>query len=189
MTGQCNVDAEEHCEIIPRHSDDEQSQSRLRSYTATRMRASRYRESQCEGWCSCSCHVVNHFKTPKSTEIAFGSFSIGFSSFPLQRQQCSERNCRKQSIPTMKMTYHFPHWLLARMICFAISLTYMNGPQVSLHMPRVVESNADVFTFAVQGNISGLKNLFKSGLASPFDVAASNGRTALHVSFPYLNVE
>ena len=58
----------------------------------------------------------------------------------------------------------------------------MNGPQISLHMPRIVESNATIFSLTVQGDLVGLKNLFQAGLASPYDVAASNGRTALHVS-------
>lgn len=70
------------------------------------------------------------------------------------------------------------------MVSFALSLTYMNGPQVSLHMPRVVNDNAAIFTLAVQGNLSGLKKLFKDGLASPYDVAANNGLTALHVGTP-----
>ena len=58
----------------------------------------------------------------------------------------------------------------------------MNGPQFSLRMPRVVESNAKIFSLAVQGDLNNMKNLFRDGLASPYDVAASNGRTALHVS-------
>lgn len=70
------------------------------------------------------------------------------------------------------------------MISFTLSLTYMNGPQVSLQMPRVVDDSAPIFTFAIQGDISGLKKLFRDGLASPYDVAASNGRTALHVGIP-----
>lgn len=185
LTSQSSVDIDEQSLIIPRHLDDEQSQlEKTHTYNTVRTRASRYRRSQCEGWCSCSCHKVNYFRTPEGTESAFGSMLIGFSAFPLQRQRCSEKNCQKQSIPTLRVTYHFPQWLIARMISFALSLTYMNGPQVSLHMPRVVDDNSAIFTFAVQGNLSGLKKLFKDGLASPYDVAARNGRTALHVGIP-----
>lgn len=35
---------------------------------------------------------------------------------------------------------------------------------------------------AVHSDLVGLKTLFRDGLASPYDIAASNGRTALHVS-------
>lgn len=185
LTRQSSVDVEEQGLIIPRHLDDEQSPlEKTRTYNAVRIRASKYRRSQCEGWCSCSCHQVNYFRSPQGTESDFGSIFIGFSAFPLQRQRCTEKNCQKQSIPTLRVTYHFPQWLIARMISFALSLTYMNGPQVSLHMPRVVNDNAAIFTLAVQGNLSGLKKLFKDGLASPYDVAANNGRTALHVGTP-----
>jgi hypothetical protein len=46
----------------------------------------------------------------------------------------------------------------------------------------MVPGNASVFTFAVLGNLDGIKSLFNKGLASPYDVCVSNGRTALHVS-------
>ena len=182
-TSQTSFNDDERSLIIPRHTDDVLSPSvNRRTYNTVRIRASRYRRTQCEGWCSCSCHHVNYLRTPQSADLALGSMFIGFSGFPVRRSRCSERRCRQQSIPTLKVTYHFPQWLLSRMIYFSLSLTYMNGPQVSLHMPRVVESNAKIFSLAVQGDIFGLKALFRDGLASPYDVAASNGRTALHVS-------
>jgi hypothetical protein len=46
----------------------------------------------------------------------------------------------------------------------------------------VVLDNAPVLFFEVQRNLDGIKDLFNQGLTSPFDVALSNGRTALHVS-------
>jgi hypothetical protein len=106
---------------------------------------------------------------------------MGYSGLPVRNRACNERNCRKQSIPTVKVTYHFPHWLLARMIHFVLTLSYMKGPGVSLSMPRVIPDNAPVLTFAVQGNLDGIRSLFSKGIASPYDVALSNGRTALHV--------
>jgi hypothetical protein len=151
-------------------------------YTTVSVRASRYRRTRCEYWCSCSCHRVNFLRTPQTADLALGSMFIGFSGFPVNRPRCSEISCRKQSSPTLKVTYHFPPWLLARMISFSLSMTYMSGPQVSLRMPRVVGTNARVFHFAVQGDLIGMKNLFRDGLASPHDVGAGNGRTPLHVS-------
>jgi hypothetical protein len=71
------------------------------------------------------------------------------------------------------------------MISFAASLTSMKGPQITLSMPRVVNGSADIFAFAVQGDIDGIKSLFSQGVASPYDVACTNGRTALHVSVDY----
>ena len=178
-----SIDDDEQNLIIPRHTDDALSPLvKTHTYNTVRIRASRYRRTRCEGWCSCSCHQVNYLRTPQSADLALGSMFIGLAGFPVRRQRCSEKTCRKQSIPTLKVTYHFPLWLLARVVHFSLSLTYMNGPQISLHMPRVVESNAKIFSLAVQGDLINMKNLFREGLASPYDVAASNGRTALHVS-------
>jgi hypothetical protein len=52
---------------------------------------------------------------------------------------------------------------------------------VSLSMPQVITDNAPILIFAVQGNLDGIKSLFSKGVASPYDIALSNGRTALHV--------
>lgn len=186
IMNQTSIDNDEQNLIIPRHADDALSPlAKTHTYNTVRIRASRYRRTQCEGWCSCSCHLVNYIRTPQIADLALGSMFIGFSGFPVRRPRCSEKRCHKQSIPTLKVTYHFPQWLLARTIYFSLSLTYMNGPQVSLHMPRVVQSNAKIFSLAVQGDLIGLKALFRDGLASPYDVAANNGRTALHVSRRY----
>ena len=185
-----SIDNNEQDSIIPWRIDDALSPLvNTHTYNTVRIRASRYRRTQCEGWCSCSCHQVNYFRTPQIADLALGSMFVGLSGFPMGRQRCSEKLCRKQSIPTLKVTYHFPQRLLERAIYFSLSLTYMNGPQVSLHVPRVVEDNAKIFQFAVQGNLSGMKDIFRDGLASPYDVAASNGRTALHVSVQILSVE
>lgn len=186
LTGQSFQQAEEDNLVVPRRLDDDWSPTdKTHTYNMVRVRASKYRRSECEGWCSCSCHQINYYRTPKDIETTFGSVHIGLSGLSPYRQRCSERSCRKQTIPTFRAAYYFPQWLLARMISFAVSLTYMNGPQMSLHVPRVIESNADLFTFAVQGDLSSMKRLFKTGRASPYDVAASNGRTALHVILSY----
>jgi len=153
-----------------------------KAYSTLRVRASHYRRSSCEGWCSCICHTPSYFRTPQSVDFLLGSLFMGYSGLPVRNRACNERTCRKQSIPTVKVTYHFPHWLLARMIHFVLTLSYMKGPGVSLSMPRVIPDNAPVLTFAVQGNLDGIKSLFSKGTASPYDVALSNGRTALHVS-------
>ena len=178
-----SIDNNEQSLIIPRRTDDALSPlGKTHTYNTVRIRASRYRRTECEGWCSCSCHRVNYLRTPQSADLALGSMFIGLSGFPVRRQRCSEKLCRKQSIPTLKVAYHFPLWLLARVVHFSLSLTYMNGPQISLRVPRVVDSNAKIISLAVQGDLTNIKNLFRDGLASPYDVAASNGRTALHVS-------
>jgi len=108
---------------------------------------------------------------------------MGYSGLPAQPRPCNERSCRQQSIPTVKVTYHFPQWLLGRVIQFALSVSYMKGPELILRTLRVIPANAPVINYAVQGNLDGIKSLFNKGLASPFDII-DNGRTALHVREP-----
>ena len=52
---------------------------------------------------------------------------------------------------------------------------------MSLTVPRVIPDDSPILSFAVQGNLEGIKSLFSQGIASPYDVGLSNGRTALHV--------
>ena len=85
---------------------------------------------------------------------------MAYSGFPDRKRPRNERTCRKKSIPTVKVTYQFPQWLLARMIHFVFTLSYMRGPGVSLSMPQVIPDNVPVLTFAVQGNLDGIKVLF-----------------------------
>jgi hypothetical protein len=58
----------------------------------------------------------------------------------------------------------------------------MKGPNISLSVPRVIPDDGPILSFAVQGNLDGIKSLFSQGIASPYDVGFNNGRTALHVS-------
>lgn len=58
----------------------------------------------------------------------------------------------------------------------------------TLRFSPVVSADAPIFQFCRSGNVEGVRTLFKSGLASPFD-ATMNGYTPLHVSRPYLDVD
>ena len=151
-------------------------------YGTVRVRASQYRRNPCEGWCSCICHRPRCIRTPEKADYLLGSLFVGYSGLPTRTRQCNERNCRKQSIPSVNVVYFFPRWLLARVVHFAVAISYMKGPTVSLSMPRAIPDNAPILFFAVQGNLEGIRSLFDQGLASPYDVGISNGRTALHVS-------
>ncbi|ORX96464.1 hypothetical protein BCR34DRAFT_497736 [Clohesyomyces aquaticus] len=147
-----------------------------------RKRYPRYRQNPCEGWCSCQCHKPFKMQSPQSLALLLGNLLITYSGFNVQPTRCTERSCRRQSVPTVRVLYRFPAWFIQRMIYFAASISGMTGPSITLSMPRTVSPNALVFSYAVQGNMNRIQELFAAGLASPYDVAANNGRTALHVS-------
>lgn len=56
----------------------------------------------------------------------------------------------------------------------------LDGPQLSLCVPRIIPNESDVFNYSIDGNINGLKKLFQAGLASPLDIARCFGYTPLH---------
>lgn len=154
---------------------------RLESYTNPRIRAATYRQTRCRDWCSCVCHKIRTVHTPKVICSLFGFLSLSYSGVSVWSSNCSEQ-CHGQSIPTLKAAYFFPTWFIERAIHFMVSLSYMNGLQVALTTPRIVPGDAPIFKFAIQGDREGVQSLFSQGLASPYDIAQSTGRTVLHVS-------
>lgn len=153
-----------------------------------RLNAIRFRESKCLKWCSCQCHRTTAVQTPDIAKILIGSLFIGYNGIPSFAKRCSEKSCRRQSKPTLKVSYHFPTWLLNRMFQFAVSSTPLDGPRISIHMPRIVPDNSEVFVCAVRGNLAGMISLFERGVASPFDVGSGTGRTPLHVSINHCSI-
>ena len=65
------------------------------------------------------------------------------------------------------------------------------GPQLQLAMRRRVPDTAQSISFALKGNIAGLKYLCSQGLASPRDVSDSRGfslmRVGIDTPFPLLS--
>ena len=62
--------------------------------------------------------------------------------------------------------------------------TQLGAIGVALTPSRIRSDNADIFRYAVLGNLDGIKTLFQQGLAFPHDVDFSSGIAALNVSFP-----
>ena len=152
-----------------------------RPYAAVRSRAPHYRRTPCSGWCSCQCHGLTHYQSPQSYDSILGTLLMGLSGVSFKKRPCNEPSCRRQSIPTFRLNFFFLQWMMSRAIQFVTRLSYMKGSEVVLRVPRVVPDNVPSLFYAVQGDIEGIKSLFSKGLASPYDVALTNGRTALHV--------
>ena len=168
--------------LIQRRMDEAFMAPAANQDTLTHVRAARYRESYCEAWCSCTCHVAQTYQTPHLVDAMIGSLTIGSVGLHLGHRACSEPTCRRQSVPMFKLLWYLPSWLCLRVVNLAVSFTQMTGPQIALSIPRVVPSDSKIFQYAVQGDLAGIQDLFAQGLASPYDVGAVNGRTALHVS-------
>jgi hypothetical protein len=86
----------------------------------------------------------------------------------------------------MQVSYTFPGWLLLRTIDLAAAMTYDNEPSFGLKVRNRVPSGTatedTLFTLARNGKTNAIIDLFKQRKASPNDLSAGAGQTAIHVS-------
>ncbi|KAI4280926.1 MAG: hypothetical protein L6R38_004061 [Xanthoria sp. 2 TBL-2021] len=69
-----------------------------------------------------------------------------------------------------KMTYHLPQFLMNRYLDFTVHHSPLDGPNLSVRMPRVVEWHHKLFRYANMGDVQAIQKLFSEGKASPYDV-------------------
>lgn len=69
------------------------------------------------------------------------------------------------------------------MVAIQSSWSLLDDCRLSIKTPRLVSPAADIFLYAGTGNISRVQKLFADQVASPFDVVADYGTSALHVCF------
>ncbi|KAK3173114.1 hypothetical protein OEA41_006443 [Lepraria neglecta] len=73
----------------------------------------------------------------------------------------------------------------AQALCFVFTLSSLSKPKFTPRWSATLPGDAKVFTFAIEGDLEGLKRLFQEKAASPHDIAMSTGRTALHYGIVY----
>jgi len=133
----------------------------------------------CNQWCSCICHSPQRIRSPHFLDPFCGVFFLGYTGMPVLTPACNYSTCWRRSARIAFITYHFPNWLLGRVISMAI--VNKLEPTVSLKMPRVVASNAEIFRLVVIGDVEGIKCLFEQGKASPNDIEQYGGTSVLQV--------
>ena len=139
--------------------------------------------------CSCSCHRVNKMKTPGSTQDILGTFTVHVRGMLRLTPACDEIACERSAHSSLRISYRFPPWLSSYALHSMIYSDRVAGPQMCLTSTRTVPRNSDIFCFAMQGDISGIQNLFTKRLASPFDNTHNYGYTALHYATDYEHYE
>ncbi|KAF3938286.1 Ankyrin-1 [Dactylella cylindrospora] len=139
------------------------------------------RRNPCRNYCPCSCHGKKKGKisAPGFLESVLGKIFIGYSGVPFLNNKCDFRGCRDQQIPSATVEYWFPWWFVSRNLKIDIKCLTHAGPQLQMSTVRRVPDDAQAVSFALQGNIDGLKYLFNQGLASPRDVSESRGFTLM----------
>jgi hypothetical protein len=61
------------------------------------------------------------------------------------------------------------------------TFTQSSGPKFTPRWSGTFSGDAKIFMLTIDGDLDGIKRLFADKEASPYDVAISTGRTALHV--------
>lgn len=135
----------------------------------------------CRNWCPCVCHTRRKLKlaSPGMMEGILGRLFIGYSGMPLQKEACDFRGCQDKQNATATIEYWFPSWFVSMNIKLHLSNVPRAGPDIQLSTTRRVADSSQSITFAMQGNIDGLRDLFTQGLAGPRDVSNSRGYTLL----------
>lgn len=142
--------------------------------------------STCQSDCRCNCHTSKKSSTPAMVDRLLGKLFVGYAGLPLINDGCDASECQKSQSPYINVEYWFPLGLFwSQIVRLQVGYQSHLGPQVSLSMLRRVPDSAPCVNFALTGNIDGLKDLFKRGLASPKDVSSTRGYSVLRVSSPF----
>lgn len=105
---------------------------------------------------------------------------VGYAGLPFVSAKCDKESCQTSQAAHVSVEYWFPLGFAWSKI-FRFQLTYQAriGPQFELSTLRRVPDSAQCVNFALNGNIDGLKDLFKRNLASPRDVSTTRGYSVL----------
>ena len=137
--------------------------------------------------CTCRCHSVRRLETAPWASSLVGSLFIGYSGLPLPftpKIECNQSDCQRNPRSLIKVAWYFPSWwpLAGNVLHFIDQWTPLDGHDITIKLPRVVPPSADIFILAQKGHVDGIRQLIRQGKASVFDISASEGRSALHVS-------
>lgn len=134
----------------------------------------------CQPGCPCSCHAEQKRTTPSIVNRVLGRLFVGYAGVPSLGSKCDSAACTGSRASQFTLEYWFPFTFLSSAIV-RLQVGYQPnlGTLLQLDTLRRVPDSAQCVSFALNGDIAGLKHLFHKGLASPRDVSASRGYTLL----------
>lgn len=148
----------------------------LTSKTASRRGSS---HSACTVLCICNCHKSPTFKSPHWANSVVGVILLSWSGV-LGRPICNEKRCKRSQGQMLKLKYYFPSWFIRRVIYLQYRSMTLDNHEFKIKVARSVPQSSPVVIAAVEGDLAWMQNLFRTGLASPFDVSEF-GTTLLSV--------
>lgn len=153
----------------------------LENVEAVGVRVSQF--GACRSGCLCACHMQARTATPGLVDRVLGQIFVGYAGLPLLSPTCNIDSCEKYQTAQVSVEYWFPlGFVWSKIIRFQLTYQPHVGPHLELSTLRRVPDSAQCVNFALSGNIDGLKELFKRGLASPRDVSTTRGYSVMRVS-------
>ena len=137
----------------------------------------------CQLSCRCSCHASSKCSTPTIVDRIVDQLFVHYAGLPLLNKKCDMSGCQKSQTPHMNIEYWFPLGIFnPQILRIQADIQSHPSPQFSLSTFRRVPDSAQCVTYALTGNIDGLKDLFNRGLASPKNVSSTRGYSVLRVT-------
>lgn len=134
----------------------------------------------CQPGCPCRCYIQSRTSTGGLVDRIFRQMFVGYAGLPLFNGKCNTNSCEKNQNVRVSVEYWFPlGFVWSNIIRFQVTYQPHIGPQLELSTLKRVPDSAQCVNFALNGNIDGLKDLFRRGLASPRDVSTTRGYSML----------
>ena len=158
----------------------EQAQIAESSASASTKAKNQSQDDHCDAWCSCQCHARQSLKTAVSANRFVGSLSVASQGISTGKVQCNQHACRRRPHPSLKLTYRPPPWLSNQYLALSVQCRPSYGPEINVKLPRTVGWDSPLWGYAIDGNITAIKDMIVKGIASPWDVNGLGG-SPLHV--------
>lgn len=134
----------------------------------------------CRPGCPCNCHSHSRVSTPGLVDRVFGQMFVGYAGLPFVNIKCDTDSCGKSQAANISVEYWFPPgFAWSNILRFELTYQARIGPHFGLSTLRRVPDSAQCVKFALNGNIDGLKDLFRRNRASPRDVSNTRGYSVL----------
>ena len=150
------------------------------SFSALRMRF--LRQTRCEQWCDCKCHMYKRSRAPQGLESFFGALFYGYTGLPTATPPCSNDRCRRSSETFLQVNYYFPAWFFAWALSVAMKVQSSRIPQFKLRILNIRDSYEEIFQSAISGDARSIQYLLTSGRASVRDISDDSGHSPLHIA-------
>lgn len=136
--------------------------------------------ARCPTSCPCCCHTQRRASTPAMVDRWLGRLSVQYTGMPAMTKACNHPTCQTSQPAQVNVEYWFPlGFLWSQIVRLRMGYEPNIGPQLQLALLRRVPDSAAAVDYAVKGNVDGLKDLFRRGVASPRDVSSTRGYTLL----------